>query len=99
MSTVTGRVVDVQPIGQTRNGNTTKQVTIRTAHAEEILRTAPDSSIAIAIGNAEYREHEHVFTLNGHGRIESARPVYDAEMAERLAIQADADNERDGHRG
>lgn len=72
MSAVTGRVVDAQPAGRTRNGNTTKRVTVRTASGEEILRTAPDSSIGIAIGNAEYREHEHVFTLNGHGRITTA---------------------------
>lgn len=75
MSTVIGRVVDVQPIGQTRNGNTTKRVTIRTASGDEILRTAPDSSIAIAIGNLEFREADHEFTLNAHGRITKARAV------------------------
>ena len=75
MSSVTGRVIDVRPIGQTRNGNTTKQVTVRTAHGDEILRTAPDSSIAIAIGNTEFREADHEFWLNGHGRIIKARPA------------------------
>lgn len=75
MSAVRGRVIDVRPVGQTRNGNTTKQVTVRTASGDEILRTAPDSSIAIAIGNLEFREIEHEFTLNAHGRITTAREV------------------------
>lgn len=75
VSTVTGRVIDVQPSGRTHYGNPTKRVTVRTASGDEILRTAPDSSIAFAIENAEYREQSHEFTLNAHGRITAARMV------------------------
>lgn len=78
-TTITGLVTNVEPVRNTTNGNTVQRVTLSVASSGwpdviELL-TKPDSSIGQIIGNAEFREQPHIFTLNRALRIQSAIPA------------------------
>lgn len=73
---VVGTISTVRRIGNTRNGNGKFRVTIASVNMGDlVMDTAPDSSVAIGVGNSEYRETPHRFILNGRGQISHAEVI------------------------
>lgn len=71
MNEIIGRVIDVEFIKHTKNGNPVYRVLIADAVGESWFMTAPDSMIAYAIANADYKSGKHLFRLDSKWRIYS----------------------------
>lgn len=82
--TVTGRVIGLKRAGTSVNGNPSYSVTLEVSAIDGTpaqsstpvtVRTMSDAMLAYGIGNAEYRDFEHVYTLTRAGRIRTATRV------------------------
>ena len=70
---IVGTISTARRIGNTRNGNGKYRVTVASPDLGDlVIDTAPDSSVAIGIGNRENRETPHRFILNRRGQISHA---------------------------
>lgn len=73
---VVGTISAAERTGNTRNGNGKFRVTVSSPELGDlVLDTSPDSSVAIGIGNREYRETPHRFILNKRGQISHAEAI------------------------
>jgi len=78
MGNAAKQVVIMSGPGITRPGKMDPDGYMHTGDVDaQVLVTAANASIGYTIGNAEYRDEVHVFTLNHHGKITSARKLTD----------------------
>lgn len=72
----TGTVLATRRAGMSRMGNPAFDVAIQTDSGDVvILTTATNSGLGYEITNPDYKYTPRVFTLNGHGKITSAKKV------------------------
>lgn len=79
--TITGKVVSTKRAGTSSMGNPSYDVTLSitkidgtdTAQPYMVtVRTQSNSGLAYGIGNREYKDTDHEYTLSRHGRIVKA---------------------------
>ena len=74
MDTITGRIIETRRLGISPNSTVPRyavQVVTRDGYAHT-FRLAPRIALNFAIGNREYREQVHTFTIDRHGNIARA---------------------------
>ena len=69
-ATIRGKVTDTKRLRSSVNGNPRYEVTITDEDGtQHLTSTEPDSMLAYAITNSEYRDTAHTFYVNRKGHI------------------------------
>lgn len=92
---IIGKVTGTKRMRSSKYGNPRFEVTIHTAagNIDRQFRTQPDSSLAYGIENPEFRNHEHIFVIDGRDQIILARPLNKGDAGAWLIYNMDIDDE------
>ena len=91
---IIGKDTNCKRMRSSRYGNPRFEVTVHTTGTgERVFRTQPDSSLGYEIENAEYRNAEHIFVIDGRDQIILARPLNKGDAGAWLIYELDLDDE------